>query len=363
MGQSRPARPSGVSIGFVWECLPMYAAREIGALKRFDGLAVTVVSSRPPFPTDEISRACPFPIHWDDGSANPPSWSDITARTPEIIFVSGWAFPLSKSLAAEARSTGSMIVCMADNRRRHTFRQCLGAVRFRLGLRGRYDRFFVPGRQARSLMRWFGVPSGHIREGLYGADETLFHATTPPSRRPQTILFVGQMIYRKGVDLLLEGFRASGLATKGWRLRCIGDGPLAKQAAVTPGCDHLPFCDSAEVARHLAESRCFILPSRNDNWGVALHEAALSRCVLAASNGVGATAELMPVHSPLTFPPGSITAIAHCLKHLGTLSDGQLDEIADASFSRSLDFGPDRFAREVAGFVADLTGVHLTARS
>ena len=358
--QSTPSRD--VSVGFVWEGLPMYAAREIRALAAFENLDVTVVGSRPPFSIAEIDRTSPFPIHWYDGVTDTPSWADITARTPDIVFSSGWAFPLCTRLAAEAKRRGSMVVCMADNRRQHTFRQMLGAIRFRLGLRRRFDRFFVPGQGGRSLMRFFGVPDGHVREGLYGADAAVFHATTPASRRPKTILFVGQMIERKGVDVLLEGFRASGLHQQGWRLRCVGNGPLAMQAAATPGCEHLPFSDAAEVARHLADARLFILPSRNDNWGVALHEAALSRCVLAASDTVGATSELMPEDSPLKFAPGSASAIRDALRHASTLTGEVIDSLAEAAHARAQDFGPDRFAREVAGFVMDLADVPLTPR-
>ena len=206
---------SALSIGFVWEGLPMYAAREIRALAAFENLAVTVVGSRPPFSVAEIDQTCPFPIHWYDGATDLPSWADITSRTPDIVFSSGWAFPLCKRLAAEAKQQGRAVVCMADNRLRYTARQFLGAVRFRLGLRRRFDRFFVPGQGGRSLMRFFGVPDGHVREGLYGADAVLFNATTAASGRSKTILFVGQMIERKGVDVLLEGFRASGLESQG----------------------------------------------------------------------------------------------------------------------------------------------------
>jgi glycosyltransferase involved in cell wall biosynthesis len=361
MTRGHAAGSVGVSIGFVWEGLPMYAAREIQALTAFENLAVTVVGSRPPFPTAEIERASPYPIHWYDGATDLPCWAAITSRTPDIVFSSGWAFPLCTRLAAEAKQHGRAVVCMADNRRRHTLRQWLGAVRFRLGLRRRFDRFFVPGQGGRSLMRFFGVPNGHVREGLYGADAVLFNATTAASWRSKTILFVGQMIERKGVDVLLKGFRASGLQAQGWRLRCIGDGPLATLAATTPGCEHLPFCDAAEVARHLADARLFILPSRNDNWGVALHEAALSRCLLAASSTVGATSELMPEASPLKFAPGSAAAIRDALSYASTLTDEATDGLADAAHAHAGDFGPARFAREVAGFVEDLTGVRLSA--
>jgi len=360
MATNRSLYSSDISIGFVWEGLPMYAAREIRALAAFENLAVTVVGSRPPFSITEIDRSSLFPIHWYDGVTDTPSWADITPRTPDIVFSSGWAFPLCKRLAAEAKQQGRAVVCMADNRLRYTLRQLLGAARFRLGLRSRFDRFFVPGQGGRNLMRFFGVPDGHVREGLYGADAALFNATTAASRRSKTILFVGQMIERKGVDVLLEGFRTSELESLGWRLRCIGNGPLAPLAAATPGCEHLPFCDAAEVARHLADARLFILPSRNDNWGVALHEAALSRCLLAASSTVGATSELMPETSPLKFYPGSAAAIRDALKHASTLSDEATDSLADATHARAHDFGPARFAREVAGFVEDLVGVRLT---
>ncbi|MFM7291817.1 MAG: glycosyltransferase family 4 protein [Planctomycetia bacterium] len=348
-----------VSVAFAWQGLPMYAARQIRALEMFENLSVTVVGTRPPFPTAEIEAALSQPIHWFDGGTARASWNALLPRAPDIVFSTGWAFPLCKALAVEAKQQGRPVICMVDNRRRNTLRQCVGAIRFRLGMRRRFDRFFVPGTGARRLMRFFGVPDSHVREGLYGADPALFSAATPASRRPKTILFVGQMIERKGVDVLLDGFRRSGLHHEGWRLCCIGDGPLAKTAESAPGCRHVPFSDAVEVSRRLADARVFILPSRDDNWGVSLHEAALSRCLLAASTTVGATLELMPGDSPLKFEPGNAQAICDALRHAAALGPDAIDANADAAHERARHFGPARFAREVAGFVQELTGVTL----
>jgi hypothetical protein len=120
MTRDRSTDSSAVSIGFVWEGLPMYAAREIRALAAFENLSVTVVGSRPPFSVAEIDQTSLFPIHWYDGAADLPSWADMTSRTPDIVFSSGWAFPLCKRLAAEAKQQGRAVVCMADNRLRYT---------------------------------------------------------------------------------------------------------------------------------------------------------------------------------------------------------------------------------------------------
>jgi hypothetical protein len=54
-------------------------------------------------------------------------------------------------------------------------------------------------------------------------------------------------------------------------------------------------------------------------------------------------------------------SIRDALQHASGLTDEVTDSLADAAHARAHDFGPARFAREVAGFVEDLTGVRLSA--
>lgn len=343
-----------LKVGFVWHGYPMYAARLLRRLATASDIELVVVATLPPFPIEPITAASPCPVSWHDRGATPPRWKAICGQIPDVVLSTGWAFPFCNSLAGEAKRGGKPVVCMADNRRRRTIRQILGAIRFRTGLRARYDGVLVPGLAAAELMHFFGLPKTRVWQGLYGADPDIFVNGPPIADRAREIVFVGQMVHRKGVDVLLEAFSRSGIAEQGWSLRTVGDGPLAKAAMATPGCIHHHFLPPEAVAALLGSAKVSVLPSRDDNWGVALHEAALAGCVIVATDAVGAGKDLLKAGSLLIVRAGDAASLANSLRSLAATDDSALQRYASESKNRAAAFGPARFANAVSDIVHTL---------
>ena len=115
----------------------------------------------------------------------------------------------------------------------------------------------------------------------------------------KAFLYLGRLIHLKGVDILIKAF--SLVQSDDWCLILVGNGDNENELMdlvhilKIPSDKILfhPFVNSADVNQVLAASDVFILPSREDGWGVVLNEAASLGKPLIASEMVGAAWHLI----------------------------------------------------------------------
>jgi glycosyltransferase involved in cell wall biosynthesis len=140
---------------------------------------------------------------------------------------------------------------------------------------------------------------------------------------PVTFLFCGQMIRRKGVDLLLNAFdQLIGTATDA-RLILVGreaDLP-AFMKAVAPATreriEYRGFKAPEDLADEFARPDVFVLPSRHDGWGVVVNQALGAGLPVIASDAVGAGLDLVePEGNGLLFAAGDTQGLLACLERL-----------------------------------------------
>lgn len=103
------------------------------------------------------------------------------------------------------------------------------------------------------------------------------------------LVFVGSLLYRKGLDILIEA--VSNCHSQGVRvvLDVYGSGEPEKYIPRSSDCvtykGPIPFGDAQTV---IAKYHVFVLPSRHDGWGVVVNEALLQGVPVIASENVGA---------------------------------------------------------------------------
>ena len=135
----------------------------------------------------------------------------------------------------------------------------------------------------------------------YHCDLTAFfaaHRSVEP-RTPVTFLFCGQMIGRKGVDLLLQAF--DHIITKGIEARLILVGREADLPKFLAMVGHATRCKvryegfqaPEHLPKHFSRSDVFVLPSRHDGWGVVINQAMAAGLPVITSNAVGAGLDLV----------------------------------------------------------------------
>ncbi len=144
----------------------------------------------------------------------------------------------------------------------------------------------------------------------------------PRPRTPPTILFCGQMIARKGVDLLLNAFAQLLQAGLEARLLLVGrEADLPQMLANLPPdvvnqIDYVGFQAPDALPQFFHQGDIFVLPSRYDGWGVVVNQALGAGLPLICSDSVGAAADLIkPGQNGTIFPAGDGEALYKALRH------------------------------------------------
>ena len=139
---------------------------------------------------------------------------------------------------------------------------------------------------------------------------------------PIRFLYCGQLIKRKGVDLLLEAFTRLVEEGSDITLTLAGEGPLRKTLEtslpkkVAERVLFLGFRPVDDLPKIFAESDIFILPSRHDGWGVVVNQAVATGMPVIATNQVGAANDLViPNENGFCIEADSSTAIYEAMKH------------------------------------------------
>jgi glycosyltransferase involved in cell wall biosynthesis len=96
--------------------------------------------------------------------------------------------------------------------------------------------------------------------------------------RQKVILFVGRLVYQKGVDVLLECFQDSIACKEGWKLVIVGEG--SEMQSLKTHCTNLGLDESVvwrgvvkDISGVFQKASIFVLPSRYEGTSNALLEA------------------------------------------------------------------------------------------
>jgi glycosyltransferase involved in cell wall biosynthesis len=141
------------------------------------------------------------------------------------------------------------------------------------------------------------------------------------------VLFSGQLIERKGVDLLIRGFAQISDQVPDLRLQLLGTGPaLDVLMGMIPfefrdRINFLGFQQPAALPTIFAEADIFALPSRHDGWGVVVNEALGAGLPIIVSDRVGARDLVEDGCNGLITIAGDIDSLASALVKLGRSDD------------------------------------------
>jgi glycosyltransferase involved in cell wall biosynthesis len=191
------------------------------------------------------------------------------------------------------------------------------------------------GTRARDYLVELGADPLKITISFNTTDLKKYHQLTPGQNQKMdkirqnlklknkfVILFYGQLIYRKGVDILLQA--AQTLKKSGYEpvVLIIGSGPLKtelQKLASQLRLENVVFIDDpgdAEMPIYYHLAHAFILPSREEVWGLVVNQAMASGLPVVVSDRVGAGPDL--VTPMLTGAVFSINEPDQLAKHLIT---------------------------------------------
>jgi len=166
------------------------------------------------------------------------------------------------------------------------------------------------GRRAAEAYRAMGVPAERVWDVPYHIEISRFRQVDKASVRQAraergwenacVFLFSGQLIQRKGVDLLLSAFSRVAGRMDDVALLVLGDGPMrgslegmARKLGVGSRVKFEGHVRQADLPLKYAMADVFVFPTRYDGWGVVLNEACAAGLPIIATEAAGAAAELV----------------------------------------------------------------------
>jgi glycosyltransferase involved in cell wall biosynthesis len=189
----------------------------------------------------------------------------------------------------------------------HTERQIGTARRMLRFLVSRWARRWISyGQTSTEYLRGLGITSDRILQIQNAVDERHFSATAEPEFKLQprpVLLYVGQFIARKGVDLFLNAcatLQKDGLEFSLLLLGSGSDRQALEQLAKKLQLKNVHFHSSREPEKMSSVYRSgdvLILPTLEDVWGTVANEAMLSGLPVLCSKYAGCAQELFSEES------------------------------------------------------------------
>jgi D-inositol-3-phosphate glycosyltransferase len=178
-------------------------------------------------------------------------------------------------------------------------------------------------------------------------------------------LFAGNLIERKGVDVLVEAFALLHAAGACGRLVIAGDGPLrdllvlqASALGVAGDVEFLGAVKADRLAGLMAAADVFVLPSREEPLGVVLLEAMACGTPVVASR-VGGIPEIVREGCGVLVEPDDAIALSDGIGRV--LADGK-DRYAEACLEAAAASDLDANAARLLDEVAKATGIREVIR-
>lgn len=191
-----------------------------------------------------------------------------------------------------------------------------------------------------------GAPADATYVLPMGADvDAIRAAAAGATRVPGRVLFVGRLVEKKGVAVLLDA--ATLLRDQpGWSMEIVGDGPLRADLESRAAGLPVAFAGAlgrSQLAAAYASADVVVFPSvpaasgDQDGLPVALLEAMAVGATIVASRMPGIDAAITDGESGVLVPPGDPRALADALRRL--LDDAGLRErLGKAAAARSDEF-------------------------
>ncbi|MDA1669155.1 glycosyltransferase family 4 protein [Bacillus cereus] len=172
----------------------------------------------------------------------------------------------------------------------------------------------------------FSIPSDRIVPFPYGINSQQFLVDTmekpfKPKQSKKIILYMGRLIYLKGIHHLLDALALLKEDREDWECWILGEGEfkwkLEKQCTSLDLKDKVRFLGSSNNVHHfLRKADIFVCPSIHDTQPYAVIEAQLTGLPVLISNATSLPEMIEVGRSGLVFSVGNIYEIYEQLKYL-----------------------------------------------
>ena len=168
------------------------------------------------------------------------------------------------------------------------------------------------------------------------------------------IIYVGQLIPRKGVDFLIKAFARAAIADA--RLLIVGTGPSEKELrslstmlGIDESMDWIGNKSADEIPELMAGADMMVLPSREDGWGAVVNESLMVGTPVICSDACGAAELIRHPWLGGVFRSGDVAQLATLLRDWSVRkSNNTIEHGKIQTWTQCIE------GRSVAGYVEDI---------
>ncbi|QCR22599.1 glycosyltransferase family 4 protein [Pontibacter sp. SGAir0037] len=166
------------------------------------------------------------------------------------------------------------------------------------------DYILVLSEYAKQTLLQEGVPGNKVKVANLGFDPNRFQLKKKfPTQGTFRLLFVGSVMRRKGIELLLKAFKELALAdTELVIIGAMGDASDIMEQ-YKGSYTYIPFLTHDELVKHYQQADLFVFPSYLDSWAMVVLEAMACGTPVVVTENTGAKeavkkggGSIIPIH-------------------------------------------------------------------
>lgn len=285
---------------------------------------------------------------------NPSAIARLRATNPDVVVVAGYSGLTNQAVMWWLKATRTPWIFFGEipgYQKRGRIGAMLRSVA-RLPAVKWSSGIAAVGSRAADVYRLLASKDKPVANIPYFCDMSAFadaaHSRSWRSGPALRILYCGQLVLRKGVDVLVRAFARLAGQFEHVRLKLVGDGELRADlrhglpAWVRERVEFTGFLQVSELPGHFADADVFVLPSRHDGWGVVVNQAIAAGLPVVCSDAVGAAVDLVvPGENGMIVPAGDEDALFQALADLAGDPD-KVRRYAERSRAMAAKWVPER---------------------
>jgi len=295
---------------------------------------------------------------------NPTVLFELIKYNPDIVITAGWdifAYQIAFFYAKIFRK--KFVLWSGSTKYEPSWRRALSMPLVKLIVAGS-DAYIAYGTRAREYLISLGAEPEKISISYNTTDINFFENEVDKWRKQKikikkelgintskVVLYVGQLIERKGVRYLIEAFGRLKRDLKDVSLLIVGYGPQEselKELVKKRKISDIIFTGGAEwrkTPKYYAISDIFVLPSLEEVWGLVINEAMTSRMPIITTDKVGASVDLVKNgENGYVIKSGNIDELYKVMEKI-IKNSRLLTRMGEKSQDLIKNFGPDNAVR------------------
>ncbi|MBL7768524.1 MAG: glycosyltransferase [Flavipsychrobacter sp.] len=274
---------------------------------------------------------------------------------PSHIVCSGWIKKEYVRLCFAWRKKAVTVLCF-DNHLEKNLKQWVWRFTGAPVLRKIFSQLWLPGERQCEYARFLGFNDKTIHTGFYSCDLPVFTEKgkkvlpVKAASFPKVLLCVARYVPEKAYAELWDAFISwQEQEPSSWELWCVGAGPGYESRLLHPKIKHLGFIQPNEMDLIIEKAGVFVLISKFEPWGVAVHEFAAAGFPLLLSAQVGAADTFLNKTNGWLIPSQQQTEIVSAFRSIAAQSDEELLDKATNSMQLAARISPQTWAQTLIG--------------